>query len=199
MIVGILGSIGSGKDTLGAGFEKHHFKRLSLGKLVKDVVALVFDWERYLLEGDTEESRAFREKKDEWWSKRLDREITPRKMLQEVGTDAFRKVISDEIWVACLERQASKYENVVVTDVRFWEEIQMVRRMKDSALVCVWRDKCPLIEPIDISKHESETQWIRCWKEERYKFDRIIHNNSTIEELQQEAGSIIKSIQNRVQ
>ena len=62
MIVGICGLIGSGKGTV-ADFlvNDKGFTKLSFADKLKDSVATLFDWPRELLEGDTEESRQWRE------------------------------------------------------------------------------------------------------------------------------------------
>ena len=48
------------------------YQRISFAGVLKDACANIFGWDRVLLEGNTPESRAFREMPDEWWSKRLD-------------------------------------------------------------------------------------------------------------------------------
>ncbi len=42
----------------------------------------MFNWDREMLEGNTKESREWREKPDAFWSKQMDKEITPRWVLQ---------------------------------------------------------------------------------------------------------------------
>ena len=79
MIIGVVGSIGSGKDTVAdylANF--HSFRRESFAASLKDAVSVIFGWDRTLLEGRTKESREWREQQDEWWTKRLGINITPR-------------------------------------------------------------------------------------------------------------------------
>ena len=50
MIIGIIGAIGSGKDTIADYLVKNHgFTRLSFAGKVKDVAAIVFGWDRTML------------------------------------------------------------------------------------------------------------------------------------------------------
>jgi cytidylate kinase len=78
MIIGICGFIGSGKDTIADYLANvRQFRRISFAGTLKDAVSAVFGWDRELLEGRTQQSRAWREQPDEWWSQRLGREITP--------------------------------------------------------------------------------------------------------------------------
>ena len=71
-VVGICGLIGHGKDTASGFLIEEGFQRVSFAGILKDACANIFGWDRILLEGNTTESRAFREQVDEWWAKRLD-------------------------------------------------------------------------------------------------------------------------------
>ena len=69
MIVGIVGFIGSGKDTAAEYLEnEHNFKKESFAASLKDAVSNVFGWDRDLVEGQTEKSREWRNQVDEWWA-----------------------------------------------------------------------------------------------------------------------------------
>ena len=76
MIIGLIGFIGSGKGTAADILVKnHYFNKLSFADAVKDATSAIFGWPRHLLEGDTDESRAWREQKDERWSERVGYDI----------------------------------------------------------------------------------------------------------------------------
>jgi hypothetical protein len=126
-IVGILGFAGSGKDTVGSMFREAGYRKASFAATLKDATSAIFGWERELLEGDTNESREFREKVDPFWTKHLGYEVTPRKMLQWFGTDACRNVIGDNIWVYSMLRNMDPNKKYVITDVRFPNEIKMIQ------------------------------------------------------------------------
>ena len=84
MIIGLVGFIGSGKDTAADYLVNFHgFRRDSFAATLKDAVADIFGWDRTLIEGRTTESREWRECQDDWWSKRLGMPITPRWILQQ--------------------------------------------------------------------------------------------------------------------
>lgn len=128
MIVGVIGFIGSGKGTVADILVRNHgFTKLSFADAVKDATAAIFGWPRHLLEGDSDTSRAFRELKDAFWTERLGYDVTPRKMLQIIGTEAGREVIHDDIWVYALERKMNLYPKVVIADVRFPNEIDFIQ------------------------------------------------------------------------
>ena len=120
MIIGICGFIGSGKDTIADYLVNlHHFRRESFANSLKDAVSHVFGWDRTLLEGRTKHSREWREKRDDWWSQRLEMEITPRFILQQWGTEVCRKAFHDDIWIASLENKLrNSRDDVVITDCR---------------------------------------------------------------------------------
>ena len=130
MIIGIVGFIGSGKgaaaDIL---VQKHNFTKLSFADSLKDATAAIFGWPRDLLEGDTDESRVWRETKDEWWSEKFGYELTPRLALQMMGTEAGRDVFHPDIWLRSLERKMDMYDHVVIPDVRFPNEIDFIQSM----------------------------------------------------------------------
>ena len=129
MIIGFVGFIGSGKDTAADYLVNFHgFRRDSFASTLKDAVACIFGWDRTLLEGRTKESREWREQVDPWWSHRLNKEITPRWILQHWGTEVCRNGFHNDIWIASLENKIRKTnDNVVITDVRFPNEISAIK------------------------------------------------------------------------
>ena len=131
-LIAFTGAAGSGKDTAaGVLIAENGYKKISFAGVLKDAVAAVFSWPRAALEGDTKESRAWREEPDLWWSTRLGRRVTPRLMLQEWGTDVGRLHFHPDIWVAAVERvlaMAGPEEKYVITDCRFENECSMIKR-----------------------------------------------------------------------
>lgn len=132
MIIGVVGLIGSGKDTIAEYLVANHgFKQESFAASLKDAVALIFNWDRSLLEGTTTESREWRTQVDTWWAKRLGiPHLTPRWVLQYWGTDVCRHGFHDDIWIASLENKLQhSTQDIVISDVRFPNEISMVKRI----------------------------------------------------------------------
>jgi len=130
ILIGVVGLIGAGKDTIADYLVNvHGFRRDSFAATLKDAVSAVFGWDRDQLEGRSRHSREWREQLDPWWSERLDRDVTPRLMLQIWGTEVCRRGFHDDIWIASLENKLrSTQDDVVISDCRFPNEIESIRR-----------------------------------------------------------------------
>lgn len=140
--------IGSGKDTVADYLvEKHGFVRASFAKWVKDAVAVIFGWDREMLEGRTPESREWRDQIDEWWSQELDMEITPRGVLQQFGTEIMRNGFHQDIWVLAAKRwiAQNRDKKIVFTDTRFLNELAMLRG-ENAILVGIYRKQPKWLE-----------------------------------------------------
>jgi len=209
MIIGVCGFIGSGKDTIADYLVNFHgFRRESFANTLKDAVSAVFGWDRVMLEGRTKQAREWREQRDEWWSNRLGREITPRWVLQYWGTEVCRKGFHDDIWIASLENKLrNSTDDIVISDCRFPNEIKSIR---DAGGIIVWVKRGELPEWYDwaesanrgqsgnmswaISKHNlekagihaSETAWVGT------KFDAILENDSSIDDLFDKVKSLVE-------
>lgn len=194
MIIGICGLIGSGKGTVADILvETHSFQKLSFADALKDGVASMFNWPRHMLEGDTDESRAWREQEDPFWSQEMGRTVTPRLVLQLIGTEAMRVGFFDGVWVSIVKQKIVRNPNTnwVLPDTRFPNEIAMLQsiggqvwRVKRGADPhwfgrYVRRDKKPH------SIHPSEWSWAKS------DFDQIIENNADLESLRDKVKSLI--------
>lgn len=188
-IIALCGLIGSGKDTCADILEKYGYKRVSFASVLKDVVHSMFGWDREMLEGRDPELRKQREVKDEYWSKVFGRDMTPRLMLQLMGTQVMRQHLHPDIWLKIVEKKImdNVYGNkVVITDARFPNECQMVRNL--GGKVCrVVRGKVPnwvkqlklgiAKESIPDLPHISEWAWFG-------HTDVDIFNNDTLQSLE---------------
>jgi hypothetical protein len=129
MVIGLVGFLGSGKGAVADTLKLYNFIPESFANPLKDAVAIIFGWDRSLLEGDTKESREFRETVDEFWSNEFGWVVTPRKILQMMGTEAVRNGIHDNTWVSSFKKRIDPLKNYVISDVRFPNEIQAIRDM----------------------------------------------------------------------
>ncbi len=197
MIIGITGLISSGKGTVADILvNEHNFTKLSFADKLKDGVATIFGWDRAMLEGDTTESRNWRETVDEFWTNETGREITPRLVLQEFGTDCMRNGFYDGVWVSLVKQEIinNPQNNYIIPDVRFPNEIQIIKSL-DGEIWNVRRGELPdwwgyaiqdnnnsdstLMKDYHPEIHQSEWRWI----EKDEQFDRIIQNDDTVKTL----------------
>ena len=193
MIIGVVGFIGSGKGTVAdILYSEHGYQKVSFADSLKDAVSVVFGWPRNMLEGDTDESREWREQVDPWWANRLKMpNLTPRWVLQQWGTEVCRVGFHDDIWIASIERKLDSKTNYVIPDTRFPNEIDLIKKLGgkiwhvERGVRPKWFDQYKLggSPPKDI--HVSEWAWTRA------KFDQTIRNDGTLEDLHAEVKSLV--------
>ena len=196
MIVGMCGLIGTGKDTVADILvHNYNFKKLSFADKLKDGVATVFSWDRQMLEGTTDESRSWREQRDEFWSRETNEHITPRLVLQMFGTDCMRNGFYNGIWVSIVKQQIiqNPEQHFVIPDVRFPNEAQMIKEVNGEVWrICRGEDPAWFTSYINDNivpqnVHESEWQWAKL------NFDCIIQNSNTITDLKNQVSNHLAS------
>ena len=212
MIVGLIGLIGCGKGTVASELvQKHNFRQDSFASSLKDACAVLFDWPRHLLEGDTTESREWRELVDSWWSEKLGiSNFTPRYALQILGTDVLRNHFNQDIWFLTVENRIRKNptQNVVISDVRFPNEIEFIRKQK-GILVKINRGATPVwyetavmanngnsIAKEVMNKTYSSAHFSE-WASAGSKVDFEINNSSTLENLQAQVLDLLNFIKDK--
>lgn len=208
MILGVTGFIGSGKDTVADYLCTFHgFKRVSFAASLKDAVSSVFGWDRELLEGSTKSSREWREQKDEWWSNRLQMEVTPRWVLQYWGTDVLRNHFHTDIWVASVENKLRQSkDNIVITDCRFSNEVSAIKNVGGTTMRI---SRGPKPEWYDSAVSYNKGEWGNMtWSISKERlirlgvhaseyssvgldYDHYIENDGTIDELHQQIRSVV--------
>lgn len=128
-VIGVSGFAGSGKDSFANIFvEKYGYTKISMADSIKDMLSVVFGWDREMLQGATPESRLWRETPDEFWSSVLEYPFTPRKAMTTIGTNLFRVHFHKDIWVQSVKKKILDVgTNVIIPDLRFGNEIEMMR------------------------------------------------------------------------
>ena len=184
-IIGIAGLIGSGKDTVANHLiNEHGFKRIKFADKLKDGVAAIFEWPRDLLEGDTDESRQWRETPDEFWSKELGFDVTPRYVLQKFGTEV-RDGFHVHTWTILLKKTIldNPHTNYVIPDVRFPHEDAIIKEL-GGEMWRVSRGEDPewftdYVEENITPKHVHPSEW----KWAKIDFNMILRNDGTVQDL----------------
>lgn len=199
MIIGISGLIGSGKNTC-ADFIKeilpeYHFEYLSFAARLKDMVAVLFNWDREMLEGKTEKSRAWRMEPDPFWSEKTNSEFTPRKVLQNFG-GSMKTLVCENVWASIVEQEIinNPNKNYLITDLRYQDEIRMVEKY-GGYLLEIQRGENPFwykdaleynqgkvkdISDALMKIHSSEWKWIGA--SPNYI---LIHNDGTLQQFKE--------------
>lgn len=214
MLIGVVGFIGSGKGTVGDFLINNHgFIQDSFAKALKDAAAVIFGWDREMLEGATPEARFKREQRDRFWSEKLDvKDFTPRLGLQLLGTEAGREIFGDQIWVAGVEKRwlDADQPDTVITDCRFPNEIGLIRGLGGCVVrvsrgpephwyqdvlfynkgMCDEDDERMIMQMKSTGTipHESETAWIGC------DFDENMSNDEELKDLEAKVSELVDKL-----
>lgn len=141
-LVGICGAAGAGKDTVADRICQHHkFTKYSFAHPIKEACKQIFGWDERHLFGELKEV--------------IDPQygVSPRQALQTLGTEWGRKLINEDIWTQAAEVKfwnlkegsiSKIISGLVIPDVRFENEAQMIRR-NGGLLIHVQRDSAPKI------------------------------------------------------
>lgn len=101
---------------------------------------------------------------------------TPRSLMQFLGTDVFRKCVHPDIWVENMRRRLSRASNVdadiIVTDIRFDNEAEVVRQM-GGQVWCIERGVGTKSNDVHESENGIDSSLI----------DKHVRNLGTIDEL----------------
>lgn len=176
-VVGLAGRIGSGKSTVAAHLvQQHGFTEYTAAQPLKEACCAVFGLTMaQVYDADLKATVHPR------WG------VTPRRILQAVGTDLFRdqirRVMPDlqlpagrGIWAEVLRNRLldarARGERVVVSDVRFDDEIDMIRELGGVVLYIDRRQS----HDNAASTHASEQLDLD-------KTDDVIVNDGTLQEL----------------
>jgi len=193
--IAITGLKGSGKGTLASYLvTTYNYTELSFAHAVKDVLSSIFDWPRHLLEGDTSESRRFRDTVDAWWSQELNiKDFTPRMAMQFIATDLFRDRFHSDTWALTVKRKI-KDTHVVISDMRFMNEYKVTQPTVDI-VVKVLPAKTPVwyniakqaLEGDNDAFHDMLNSFPEVhkseWETTIIPADIILRNDSTIADL----------------
>ena len=186
VLVGILGRKRVGKDTMADHMVEHHgFHKVTLAGPLKEACRAIFGFTDEQLYGETKEVD------DSHWK------VSPRKALQFMGTDIVRNKLHELIpWIGnrfWLERFKVEYHRlqqtygpdvrVVVSDLRFQNEIQFLKEMGG---IVVRVQRLGLDEG---DQHESERLIDDITGE-----DHIVQNNGTVETYLENVDMIVKDV-----
>ena len=148
-IVAFTGKAGSGKSTAATGLIRElKFEEYQFSRPLKRAVAAMLGVSPHLMEDqEFKAGHLALETPTEIFK------VTPRHLLQTLGTDWARDTIHKDFWVALMERGTRECEsNIVITDLRFDNEAKWVQSRGGIVVEIVRPDQ----ESIATSDHASE-------------------------------------------
>ena len=185
MIVGFGYEKRSGKDTAGRRLVEHHgFRRLAFADRLKAAGALICGFSEEQCHG------ALKDVADEFWG------FTPGWFFQQFGTEVCR-VIDPDTWVKVVARVLAKtplWVNVVLTDVRYPNEADLIRRA-GGFVVRVDRPGLERRAGEEAGRrsgdHTSERALVG------YNFDAVLLNDGTLAELDARVDAMLADLTRR--
>jgi hypothetical protein len=182
VIIGLCGKAGTGKSTVAQIITKQFgFKELSFAETLKEICAYIFNGELKYFTDPTLKQKQFKEFMQlsnlhleslqlqlgqrnifvtigqiRKWKKILKDQTTiftcPRDILQFVGTELMRNVVGQNVHVKLLENRLNPFEDFVISDVRFDNEGEMIKKLGGKIIEILGTG---VIAPKD-DKHASE-------------------------------------------
>lgn len=177
IVIGIAGLAGAGKDTFADMLREKlnaHVDSIStyaFAEPVKHVASYVFDLDDS--DVNTQKGKATVAKHGYG--------LTHREILQKVGTESFREVFDQQIWIDYARRRLAKVDSVftIITDLRFENELNFVKEYGLSIRV-----DADTRNNIKVPDHPSE-RFVK-----NMPVDIVVDNNGTLADLNKLAEEI---------
>ena len=178
MIIGLAGYARSGKDEVAKILvENYGFTRVAFADPIRQFLLRV----NPILESGHRVGELVKEFN---WNIAKSKDET-RRLMQEIGV-AAREMFGEDFWVNLAMEEAHFHENVVITDVRFKNEIASIHNM-NGKIFRVMRDG---VGPVN--NHISETEI------DTATVDGYIPNHETLEDLKEYVNQLMSSYANKV-
>jgi len=174
MIIGLIGKKRVGKTTFSDYLvDKYQFKTIAFADPIKESAKIIFNLTEEQVNGDLKEII------DKRW------DLTPRQILQKLGTEGCRNIFGQDIWIKRLKMELSKEENnnIIVSDIRFPNEAEAVKEMGGKLIKIIKSDL-----PINKDSHISE-QLI-----DKIESDMLIKNDFSMEEYYEHIDTLIRNV-----
>ena len=174
MLIGVIGNKRVGKDTFADYIVKHfNFTKVAFADPIKEGSKIMFDLSEEQVNGDLKEVL------DTRWG------LTPRQILQRLGTDCCRNMFQDDIWVQRMKiwYEKNKTKNVVISDCRFPNEGKAIKDM-GGILIKINNPNVETTKDVHISE-----QLIH-----KIKYDFEVLNDKTIPDYYKKIKVIMKTL-----
>jgi hypothetical protein len=183
LVIGLTGFAGSGKDTVGADLVRRGWKRVSLAEPLKQLSLAIDPIITKDMDGPVRLAdlvNAFGWEHTKW------NYPEARQFLQRLGNES-RNIIRDDVWVMIAESHIKNWTaggiSVVLTDVRYPNEAEMIRSLPYGFVVKVER---PNVGPINdhISDKGLHPSLI----------DAVLPNDGTLDEIPGKVDDVLNEI-----
>lgn len=167
-LIGLCGPAGSGKDEAAKALTACGWERVSFADPLRKMCLAIDP----LIEPWNDRGRLSDMVREFGWDK-AKQHPEVRRTLQRVGTEAVREVLGSETWVDLAARtiKASLAPGVIITDVRFPNEVAMLR----SFAARIFRVRKPGVGPVN--GHVSDAMF------DQIAVDGFIENDGSIADL----------------
>jgi hypothetical protein len=188
MLIGISGRAGAGKDEVGKILvEDYHCRRHAFATKMK-AAALALD---PIIDFDVDgHPLRLSDLIEEVGPEEAKKHPEVRRLYQRMGTEVGRRTLDEDIWIKLLF-QVARHKNVVITDVRFVNELQAIQKRNGFVFRVIRPDLDELSG--EEAKHISEHQL----SDECGLFDGFIINDATIGDLKAKVAEALASIGER--
>ena len=221
MIIGIMGRAGSGKDLVGSmiqyldasilykgadsyiedllnrGFSPNkdydgvsNWSIRKFAEPLKQIICIITGCSREQLEDPVFKNTPLG---DDWITS--GKKLTPRDLLQIIGTDFIKNELNTNVWVSALLNKYKSYYKWIITDVRFPNEVRAIKehggviiKVERPCSTCGEYDNTICSNGYHSIQHESETAL------DSYTPDYVIKNEGSIEALLTTVGETIKHL-----
>lgn len=174
-LIGVTGRAGAGKDAVSNIIKtdlRPNYVVYGFAYPLKRACCDLFDWTLEQIE-----DREFKEAIDPRWG------FSPRVAMQRMGTE-YGRSLREDLWVrkALITFQSPDVEGMIVTDVRFENEADFIRK-NNGLLIHIERPGTIISE----STHASEKGV------EFMEGDARIHNNGTLDDLARKVHTVVNA------
>lgn len=176
ILIGLCGKAGAGKDTFASQFGSTG-TTLAFATPIKEALSHVFGFSYHQLYGDKKEEI------DQRWG------ISPREAMTKFGTEIMQGWMGPDFWVKRMVLElnsCSAYPLLIITDVRFPLEVEMIKR-RGGYLVEIVRPN------LDTSYRDPKTL-NHVSEQLKVEADFVVINDKDLEHLHSEAQRILKTI-----
>lgn len=150
-VIGLVGEIGAGKTFAAKYLVKNYkYTHMDFADLLRKATSVILDIDYH----DIIHNRDLKEQQIPG----LREGMTVRKFMQILGTEFARDLIDKDFWVKSLENRIlkSSSSNIVIGDVRFQNEVDMIRDRFNGTIIRIERPNNPFRVA---GSHSSEELW----------------------------------------